>query len=100
MPDAISSYMFQGKTYIVTANEGDSRDYDGYSEEARVRELPLDPDAFPDAASLQQDDNLGRLKSTTANGDTDGDGDPSDATLLAVINETVQFADGTTWSEV
>jgi hypothetical protein len=75
MPDAISSYQFHGKTYIVTANEGDSRDYDGYSEEARVRELPLDPDAFPDAASLQQDDNLGRLKSTTANGDTDGDGD-------------------------
>ena len=31
--------------------------------------------------------------------DTDGDGDPSDATLLAVINETVQFADGTTWSD-
>jgi hypothetical protein len=75
MPDAISSYQFQGKTYIVTANEGDSRDYDGYSEEARVRDLVLDPDAFPDAAELQQDENLGRLKTTTANGDTDGDGD-------------------------
>jgi DNA-binding beta-propeller fold protein YncE len=75
MPDAISSYMFQGKTYIVTANEGDSRDYDGYSEEVRVKDLSLDPVVFPDAAELQQDENLGRLKTTTANGDTDGDGD-------------------------
>ena len=75
MPDAISSYQFKGKTYIVTANEGDSRDYDGYSEEARVKDLALDPVAFPDAAELQKDENLGRLKSTTANGDTDGDGD-------------------------
>ena len=75
MPDAISSYNFHGKTYIVTANEGDSRDYGGYSEEKRVKDLPLDPVAFPDAAELQQDENLGRLKTTSANGDTDSDGD-------------------------
>jgi uncharacterized repeat protein (TIGR01451 family) len=30
--------------------------------------------------------------------DTDGDGDPSNATLLAVLNETVQANDGATWS--
>ncbi|MEZ4951779.1 MAG: hypothetical protein R2784_20665 [Saprospiraceae bacterium] len=36
LPDAIASYDVDGKTYIVTANEGDSRDYDGYSEEERV----------------------------------------------------------------
>ncbi|MBN2390429.1 MAG: hypothetical protein JXR84_06885, partial [Anaerolineae bacterium] len=30
--------------------------------------------------------------------DTDGDGDPSDATLLATYSETVQAADLTTWS--
>jgi DNA-binding beta-propeller fold protein YncE len=28
-PDAIASYEYQGRTYIVTANEGDARDYDG-----------------------------------------------------------------------
>lgn len=75
MPDAIASYSFRGRTFIVTANEGDSRDYDGYSEEARVKDLDLDADAFPDAATLQENENLGRLKVTAAMGDTDGDGD-------------------------
>jgi hypothetical protein len=75
MPDAIASYRFGGRTYLVTANEGDSRDYDGFSEEARVKGLTLDPAAFPDATSLQADENLGRLNTTTASGDTDGDGD-------------------------
>lgn len=75
LPDAIATYEVDGKGYIVTVNEGDSRDYDGYSEEARVKDLTLDPLAYPDAAELQADANLGRLKTTTANGDYDGDGD-------------------------
>jgi 2',3'-cyclic-nucleotide 2'-phosphodiesterase / 3'-nucleotidase / 5'-nucleotidase len=74
MPDAIASYSFRGQTYIVTANEGDARDYGGFSEEVRVKDLELDPVAFPNAAELQTDENLGRLKTTTANGDIDGDG--------------------------
>ena len=75
-PDAIASYMApDGEVYIVTANEGDARDYDGYSEEERVKDLTLDPSAFPNAAVLQADDMLGRLKTTSANGDIDGDGD-------------------------
>jgi hypothetical protein len=74
-PDAIASYQFRNCTFIVTANEGQTRDYDGYSEEERVKDLDLDPQAFPDAAILQEDVNLGRLKITTENGDTDGDGD-------------------------
>lgn len=74
LPDAIASYSFRGQTHIVTANEGDSRDYDGYSEEVRVKDLELDPVAFPNAADLQKNEKLGRLKTTTANGDNDGDG--------------------------
>jgi len=74
-PDAIAAYRTRGKTYVVTANEGDARDYDGYSEETRVEDLVLDTGAFPDAAVLQDQENLGRLKTTTATGDTDGDGD-------------------------
>ena len=74
-PDAIASYSIWGRTYLVTANEGDARDYDGFSEEERVKDLVLDPTAYPDAATLQLDENLGRLNSTTATGDTDGDGD-------------------------
>ena len=74
-PDAIHIATVGGKTYVVTANEGDARDYDGYSEEERVADLTLDPTAYPDAATLQDDVNLGRLKTTSANGDYDGDGD-------------------------
>ncbi|WP_287444648.1 choice-of-anchor I family protein [Thalassospira sp.] len=75
MPDTIDAINIDGKEWVLIANEGDSRDYDGYSEETRVGKLPLDPVAFPTASTLQKDENLGRLKTTTAQGDVDGDGD-------------------------
>lgn len=75
LPDAIACFESNGIAYAITANEGDSRDYDGYSEETRVKNLQLDPQAFPDAHYLQQDALLGRMLTTTAQGDTDGDGD-------------------------
>lgn len=74
-PDAIATFKANGATYLVTANEGDARDYDGYSEETRMAKLKLDPEAFPAADFLQEKAALGRLKTTTANGDIDGDGD-------------------------
>ncbi|MCV6639318.1 NAD nucleotidase [Candidatus Albibeggiatoa sp. nov. NOAA] len=75
-PDSIAAYTAaDGQTYVVTANEGDGRDYDGFSEEARIADIVLDPAVFPNAADLQQDSNLGRLKITTTLGDTDGDGE-------------------------
>ncbi|MEM1239722.1 MAG: choice-of-anchor I family protein, partial [Cyanobacteria bacterium P01_H01_bin.26] len=57
MPDSIASFEVDGQTYYITANEGDARD-----EDARISDLVLDPEAFPDAAELQQDENLGRLE--------------------------------------
>ncbi|MBN1339626.1 MAG: choice-of-anchor I family protein [Bacteroidales bacterium] len=75
LPDAIKSYSVGGNIYYVTANEGDSRDYNGYSEEVRVKDLNLDPVAFPDATELQQNKNIGRLKTTLANGDADNNGE-------------------------
>ncbi|MEO9964986.1 MAG: choice-of-anchor I family protein [Reichenbachiella sp.] len=74
MPDAMTSYKKWGREYIVLANEGDSRDYAGYSEETRVKDLALDPVAFPNAAALQSEDAIGRMKTTIATGDADGDG--------------------------
>lgn len=74
-PDSIVSFEIGGQTYLMTANEGDAKDYDGWSEETRVAKLTLDPTAFPNAAMLQENGNLGRLKTTTSMGDTDGDGD-------------------------
>jgi 2',3'-cyclic-nucleotide 2'-phosphodiesterase / 3'-nucleotidase / 5'-nucleotidase len=73
-PDGIASYRYRGETFLVTANEGDARDYDEFSEEARVSALNLDPSAFPEAAMLKQDAKLGRLTVTTATGDKNNDG--------------------------
>ena len=90
MPDSIASYTVGGQTYYITANEGDARNrpsdddifpspFDGegdiFSEEARIKDLILDPVAFPNAAELQADPAIGRLTVTTKLGDTDGDGD-------------------------
>jgi len=74
MPDAVAYAKIGGTDYIFSANEGDSRDYDGYSEEVRVADLNLDPAVYPLVDDYQNKINLGRLKTTTANGDTDGDG--------------------------
>lgn len=73
-PDAVAAFEAFGKQYLITANEGDARDYDGFSEEKRVKELALDPEAFPNAGDLQLDEVLGRLKVTNTMGDTDEDG--------------------------
>jgi len=81
-PDSIGTYSPDNKQYIVTANEGDSRDYDSYSEEAEVADLRLDPNAFDFDAiegidsveELQDPENLGPKGVTTTLGDVDGDG--------------------------
>lgn len=74
-PDAIASFKWLGLTFLITANEGDAREYDTFAEEARVSSLTLDPTAFPDGDFLKQNANVGRLNVTKATGDTDGDGD-------------------------
>ena len=71
MPDGVATYTVGGETYTVLANEGDDRDVDT----SRVKDLILDPKAFPGAAALQADDALGRLTVSTVDGDPDGDGD-------------------------
>ncbi|MBD2254008.1 PEP-CTERM sorting domain-containing protein [Nostoc parmelioides FACHB-3921] len=75
-PDGIASYTVNGKTYIVTANEGDARDYDGFGEQVRLgnNQYVLDPTAFPNANVLKNNANLGRLNVTTALGDENKNG--------------------------
>jgi len=78
MPDAIATMEYDGSTFILTANEGDAREYEGnpgFVGEDRIGDVTLDPTAFPDAATLQDDANLGRLKMLLSEGDLDGDGD-------------------------
>ncbi|WP_207210611.1 choice-of-anchor I family protein [Nocardioides zhouii] len=69
-PDAIAAYQVKGRTYLVTADEGDTRDWDGYSEEIRVGDLGkngLKPacDAVKAGAGFT---GLSRLKITKADG--------------------------------
>ena len=73
-PDAITHFRSAGKTYLITANEGDARDYECFSEETRVADLALNSQVFLNPDLLQGDESLGRLKTTTASGDIDGDG--------------------------
>lgn len=77
MPDTIASYASGGKAFYVTANEGDARDYTGLVEEVRVgaNAYTLDATAFPNASTLKNTANLGRLTVSNRTGDTDGDGD-------------------------
>lgn len=61
MPDAIASYVVNGTNYFITANEGDAREYGDYADVKRLKDLTLDPIAFPDAFALQAEAKLGRL---------------------------------------
>lgn len=66
MPDGIASYdAGLGRDFVLTANEGDTR-----SENQRIGNsaIVLDPVAFPDAATLKQNANLGRLDLSTIDG--------------------------------
>ncbi len=77
-PDTVAAFSYLGKTHLVTANEGDAREYEGtpgFVELERVRNVTLDPVAFPNGSTLRDNANLGRLRITTTLGDTDGDGD-------------------------
>lgn len=74
-PDALAFYNNGNEDFIITANEGDGRYYEGYSETSRVNELMLDKQSFPESDKALTCDSLGRLIVTTTLGDTDGDGD-------------------------
>jgi len=77
MPDAIAQYSVAGVPFIITANEGDAREYGNYSENVRISSSSyvLDPTVFPNASYLKINTNIGRLNTSTATGDLDGDGD-------------------------
>jgi 2',3'-cyclic-nucleotide 2'-phosphodiesterase / 3'-nucleotidase / 5'-nucleotidase len=80
MPDAIAAFRSGNETLLVTANEGDAREYEGLNdageEPVEIEDIALDPVAFPDAATLQhRTQGIGRLKVTSFHGDTDDDGD-------------------------
>jgi DNA-binding beta-propeller fold protein YncE len=72
MPDGIQSYSAGGATYLVTADEGDAREWGDYSEVSRVKDLAKNGYgpvcASSPLASLLGDAQLGRLNVTIENG--------------------------------
>jgi 2',3'-cyclic-nucleotide 2'-phosphodiesterase / 3'-nucleotidase / 5'-nucleotidase len=102
-PDSIAAYRVKGKTYLVTANEGDARDYTGFSEEARVGSLTLDAasfgsQGFPDVTTgndgLRNNDHLGRLTVTTTLGNTDGDAEFEKLYVFGARSFSIRNVDG------
>ena len=66
-PDGIAAFSVGRQTYLITANEGDARDYPGFAEESRVSALALDPAVFSDAVCggpCKDNARLGRLTVT------------------------------------
>lgn len=76
IPDAIATYEINGTPFIITANEGDEKEYGTFEERVAVNsaDYVLDPVVFPNAEILKQPYNLGRFRATNLNGDTDNDG--------------------------
>jgi hypothetical protein len=76
-PDAICNFEVNKVPYIITANEGDAREYSAFVDVRRINHssVVLDPTIFPNAAALKADTSMGRLNINTKMGDTDGDGD-------------------------
>jgi 5'-nucleotidase len=75
LPDGLVAYEADGETYLVSANEGDAREWGDYVEPARVKDLGDDGlapicEASP-AAALAGDADLGRLNVSTAMGLSD-----------------------------
>ena len=104
MPDAIATFRFNSVDYLVTANEGDGREYDTWVDEIRIRDIvdPGEAAATIDLAGIAQypgagvdadadmiedifeNENLGRLKVITTEGLADAsclaaDGQPTAA---------------------
>lgn len=69
MPDTIASFARNGQTYTVTANEGDTRDWTCYKEEARMGDAAFNAvwtASGVDATAYKTALRLSRLKTTLA----------------------------------
>ena len=69
-PDGASTYSANGVNYIVTANEGDEKEYTGFVERTTIgaASYNLDAAAYPQAAMLKKTHNAGRLRVSAFSG--------------------------------
>ena len=90
-PDSIATFNVANDVYIVTANEGDARNYSGFSEVVRVKDLALDGALF---SNIQNTDQLGRLKVSTIEADPDGNGLADKLVSFGTRSFSIWNADG------
>ena len=74
-PDAIAGFKIGSGDYVVTANEGDAREYSCLNDDVRGSSLKVDSRRFPDWKTWSASAELGRSKVNPNAGDRDGDGD-------------------------
>ncbi|MEM7312671.1 MAG: choice-of-anchor I family protein [Planctomycetota bacterium] len=67
-PDGIASYQVGERDYLITANEGDSRSYGTYTDEATVATIQLDAATFANADELKLPENIGDLRVSAVDG--------------------------------
>lgn len=88
MPDTIASYVAAGKTYLVTANEGDARvddrDISRFGDVGGGDSMvPILDSNYPATATgVRANSALGRLNVSRIDGDTDNDGLIDDVTAI------------------
>lgn len=96
-PDGIANYRVGGQRYVLTANEGDGRDWPGIvpggdEETQRARDV-VDPSLFPDTTDNAK---LGRLNVTPLFPATkNGDGKLTSLYSLGSRSFSIRAADGT-----
>lgn len=78
MPDAIATYSIKDKTYLVTANEGDAREWGDFNEEVNYKDVEVDPSKYNAAACHDLDCGdkkaLGKIDFSKVMGDSNNDG--------------------------
>ena len=99
MPDTLATYSKNGKTYVVSANEGDARvddrDVSRFGDIAGSDSMNniIDqnaPSNFPTTQTgARANETLGRLNVSRLDGDTDGDGKIDDPTMLGTRSFTI-----------
>lgn len=103
MPDGIDAYEVDGTTYLVTANEGDGREWGSYTDTARVKDLgknglaPICADS--PLVDKPKDADLGRLNVATDMGLTEDDSCYSELYTFGGRGFSIWTTDGTLVSD-
>jgi hypothetical protein len=91
MPDGIANYEVGGRQYVVTANEGDAREYDGFEDIGRAEDV-ADTTLIPAAGESAE---LGRLNViTSAPAPTNAAGQVTELFSFGSRSFTIRTADG------